>query len=267
MAKYFEDLENETEDVIKAQDLDDTQWSMAAWLDPESNFFSPKNFLRNNIIAAGGKNFTGWLEYPVRDAGREELTLKEERIVRIPSASIKNMICPLMDIRPEKGSTGKPFETLSIYGHALDNKDLLSSRIDDRLAGSFSRDGLTTRFEALEIYGAFENVASMKNTLKKLYSLVLEKNGMSKIRLNMASTCLDDEGSRHTLAWMVRTGYVEPLITDIPGQVSYDFRMFDTRMTARLYTIEDEPEKQRKKKKQKEDSDSKDIFRENGFDF
>lgn len=222
-------LENITDEDIKSATTDDTYMDgviggdLSEWF--ENSIMSPQKFKKNIVVGTDVYESNGILIYRPTDIIKDSMY--------VCSASLKSF--PQMFIDFKADSEAKPVDRLIIYGHIDDLNDEFGSRLDERLVNSICRD-FKSKFENIELCGAFRDIESMQFVISELYERMVDKNPFSRVWVNLGSKTRDDDGIIKTIASLVNSNYIDEHIIKNKDIVEYTFKRFDRSMFAQLFT-------------------------------
>lgn len=218
----FDEMMDSVEDVIDDSDNDIILLNTEEWLNTSE--FRPDVFDKNGIVGISDKSGEMSLIYDIP---------QEENMLMICAASIKDLGYPVVSIEKKYEST-PDIESLFLYGHNLDFNDAYKSRLDSALSDLFCSE-CKTKFKNLYLYGAFESIHSMRETISSLYSKLVDYEAGGSVVINLETKVMDDENNERTIANMLSTGYIQSVLTNLIP-VKFMYKKFSKYMTGRLFT-------------------------------
>ena len=204
------------------------------WLN--ENEQSPVRFLKNNISEIENPiHYEVVFKYDSGEITSEDMV----STVYCPVSSLKSLGYPCSGFEPVN-ETPKA-DNLVLYGHNLDFDNRFNSRIDTLFFNENISDSFNTKFKNVILYGAFESIQDMKQSIDTVYNKMTDKLYGGSVSVYLDSKVKDDDGNERTLVNLLCSGYI-PNLVDSYTPVKFIYKKFPKRMTARLFTDEIEDE-------------------------
>lgn len=218
----YDEMMDEVDDFINDSDNDTIMFDIKEWFN--NSFYRPDAFEKNSISDVYDKNGYVHMKHDIR---------ADDNTLMLCTATIKDLGYPIISF--EKYYDSSPdAESLFLYGHELDFRDDYKSRFDETLVDLICAD-INTKFKNIYVYGAFESVQSMRDTISELYRRLIDPEKNGSVVINLESKVLDDENNVRTVANMLSTNYIQSVLTNLMP-VKFMYKKFPKRLTARLFT-------------------------------